>query len=526
MVNRLAIKAGARRRFLHFNSTINCKNLNRALDKPLISLWRNLQPNCVRTAKVTAILISNRDRGPHAGPLFFRTDSRVRMNRRKTRLKRNLVIQKMRTWRRERTRAHCKGTDRAVAWASKPIMMWPVQRNNHHHGSVDLRIPRQFSMIENPNETIEFLNTLRSVVGSPDVTEINIDHETCEHTDLCASVLMDVMLMAARKHWRWTKQRVVVRGTLPPPEHPIHKLLVNSGVVANVVRPSNVPVILTTGIHKFELVKGSKSAPLSSGRKEIVSSGLAAYFANCMRMSGFQLKEQAKMLLTSIVSEVLDNAELHGNADGFWYAIGYFNPDATNAVDSSCHIVLFNFGDSLHKSLRRSPELKKSLTAMTRRQGGVATTKGREHSEPTLWTLYALQEGVSRLSNEPGEVGRGGGTVDMIKFFDELSAGDQRLCIVSGEAYILIDGTYRPSKDANNNTVLAFNAGNDLNQLPDPRCVYALTERFPGTLISLRFPFDKEHLERLTLEGVGASDSEGEFIPLVVHYDQNNDYQS
>jgi hypothetical protein len=120
------------------------------------------------------------------------------MNRRKNRLKRNLAIQIQRRWRNERTRARCKGTDRAVAWASKPIMMWPSKRNLHFHGVVDLKIPKQFSMIENPNATIEFLNELRSAVGSRDVTAINIDHETCEHTDLCASVLMDVMLMAAK----------------------------------------------------------------------------------------------------------------------------------------------------------------------------------------------------------------------------------------------------------------------------------------------------------------------------------------
>ncbi len=303
----------------------------------------------------------------------------------------------------------------------------------------------------------------------------------------------------------------------------MHKLLVNSGVVANVVRPSNVPAALTSGVHKFELVRGSKSAPLASGRKEIVSSNLAAYFANCMRKSGFQLKEQAKMLLTSIVSEVLDNAELHGNADGFWYVIGYFNPDASNAIDSSCHIVLFNFGDSLNKSLRRSPELKKTLAEMAKGRAGTFGPKRQIQNEETLWTLYGLQEGVSRLSNEPGEVGRGGGTVDMINFFDELSAGDQRLCIVSGEAYILIDGSYRPSKDRNNDTVLAFNADNDLEKAPDPRCVYALAERFPGTLISLRFPFNKEHLERLTIDGLGASDSEGSFSPVVKYYDQSND---
>jgi hypothetical protein len=49
MVSRLAIKAGTRRRFLHFIWQINCNNLNRVLAKPLNSLWRNLHSNRVRT---------------------------------------------------------------------------------------------------------------------------------------------------------------------------------------------------------------------------------------------------------------------------------------------------------------------------------------------------------------------------------------------------------------------------------------------------------------------------------------------
>lgn len=37
-------------------------------------------------------------------------------------------------------------------------------------------------MIENPNETIAFLQKLRNVAGSDQVESIHIDHKTCEHT--------------------------------------------------------------------------------------------------------------------------------------------------------------------------------------------------------------------------------------------------------------------------------------------------------------------------------------------------------
>lgn len=446
------------------------------------------------------------------------------MSNYQSRLARNRHIQLNRAWRRLRTRPRAKGVDRAAAWAQKPLEIWPVVSGVKYSGRVDFQIPVRFSMIDNPEGTIAFLQRLRTVVGSDKVTHISIDHRTCEHTDLCASVLMDVILMTARRHWAWTKQRVKVEGSLPPPTSPIHKLLVNSGVVANLIGPSNIPKELLEGVHKFKLVKGGLTSPIDSARKEIVSSDLAAYFASCLRTAGFELKLDAQGMLSSIVSEVLDNAELHGNADGRWYAIGYFNPDAANAIDSSCHIVLFNFGDSVYQSLKRKDapaHLKSNLKGLSVKHEKSLLNRKGGFRESTLWTLYALQEGVSRLAGEEGEVARGGGTVDMIRFFNELSAGEQRMAIVSGDTFILNDGTYMPRKDQNNNTVLAFNSDNDLNQAPDPQFVSGLGVVFPGTLVSLRFPFNKEHLESLSLSGVDASDGDNRFSQLVVHVNRN-----
>lgn len=437
----------------------------------------------------------------------------------------NRYVRNVRIWRTKRTRPQAKGSDRALAWKKKPLSIWPSQTSYSYCGVVELYIPQRFSMIENPEETIAFLQKLRNVVGSPQISGIQFHHQNCEHTDLCASILMDVILLTAQTHWKWTKQQVVIRGNLPPPGSPVHKLLVNSGVVAHLLNPKDLPQVLSQGVHKFKLVKGGLTAPLDSARKEIVATGLATYFANCMRTEGFELKLAAQGLLTSIVSEVLDNAELHGNADGRWYAIGYFNRDAQDIVQSFCHIVLFNFGDSVYQSLKRkdgSTVLKDKLKELSRRHEKSLLTPFSKLKESTLWSLYALQEGVSRLSHKSDEIARGGGTVDMISFFNELSAGEQRMSIISGDAYILNDGTFKPRKDRNNNTVLAFNEDNDLNKAPDLRFVRALSECFPGTLISLRFPFNRKHLEGLTLQvdasdDLGASDGQNRFRGLVIH---------
>ncbi len=211
------------------------------------------------------------------------------------RLKRNRKVQEIRRWRAERSRPRSAGMDRAVAWATRPISIWPASTTNRYSGDIRLAIPSQFSMIDNPDGTIAFLQKLRNVVGSRGVTSIHFDHETCEHTDLCASVLMDVLLMTARTHWRWTKQRVAIKGMLPPMSSPLHKLLVNSGIVAHLGGPTVLSPHLSEGVQKFKLVRGGRTAPLESARKEIVSSDLSAYFTNCMRTVGYQLKQSAQV---------------------------------------------------------------------------------------------------------------------------------------------------------------------------------------------------------------------------------------
>lgn len=418
----------------------------------------------------------------------------------------NEYRRKIREWRAARPRTRYVGTERAKLWSTRPLSVWPSPSATRYSGGIKITIPETFSLIENPDVSIGLLHILRDVAASPRIREISIEHSECNRLDLCASALMDVVLMKAKSQWKWTKQSVVVRGQLPPEINAVHKLLVNSGVVVNVVQPAAIPAEVAKGVVPFRLVKGGYSGPFESARKERVSTDLAEYFGNCLLTQGFQLKSEAKGQLAAMVSEILDNSELHSNSDGAWYVIGHFLDDPTSNVRGTCHIALFNFGDSIYQSLRRkdtSSLIQQKLRALSKRHEHTLWNR-TGLTESTLWTLYALQEGVSRLAGETGQIGRGGGTVDMLRFFSDLSCGDHRMCIVSGDAYILVDGRYSPGLDPEGNTIIAFNNENDLNIAPDPTCVRALEAYFPGTLISLRFPINREHLDGLTLASVQA----------------------
>ena len=127
--------------------------------------------------------------------------------------------------------------------------------------------------------------------------------------------------------------------------------------------------------------------------------------------------------------------------------------------------------------------------------------RGRRIEADDLWTLYALQGGVSRRNYEKREIGNyGQGTANMIQMFQDLG-GDRiarpKMCVLSGSTLVLFDGRYR-MVEKNGSRIIAFNRRNDLRKPPDSRCVRHLEHYFPGTLISMRFMLDRGHLSEIS----------------------------
>jgi hypothetical protein len=201
-----------------------------------------------------------------------------------------------------------------------------------------------------------------------------------------------------------------------------------------------------------------------------------------------------------LVTEVLGNAEEHG---GVWFAIGYYTQRADSDI-GTCHLVLFNNGTTIFESmsaLGASPEIKRragALAATHMKRGLFGLGPKKAWNLEALWTLYALQQGVSsKLHERPS---RGNGTVEVINAFSQLAGPGRRMCILSGGSYILFDGRYGLAEqifDGESRQVLAFNETNDLEDSPDPSCVRALHGKYQGTIVSLRFNLEGEHLKKM-----------------------------
>ena len=109
-----------------------------------------------------------------------------------------------------------------------------------------------------------------------------------------------------------------------------------------------------------------------------------------------------------------------------------------------------------------------------------------DFKEETLWTLYALQDGVSSVSPH-----RGSGTIKFIDYFFRLKGDDgldnvSRMTLLSGNTSITFDGSHKiltKIKENEEYKMMTFNPQGDLGYKPDEKYVKFVPNYFPGTII-------------------------------------------
>ena len=131
--------------------------------------------------------------------------------------------------------------------------------------------------------------------------------------------------------------------------------------------------------------------------------------------------------------------------------------------------------------------------------------KAKEFEEETLWTLYALQEGVTSVPDKK----RGNGSINFIESFFSLK-GDMEddhssfLTIISGNTRITFDGKYQivekqRGTEGKTFKMMTFNESGNIEDKPDSKYVTFAGQFFPGTLITAKISINFNNIEN----GVG-----------------------
>ncbi len=347
-----------------------------------------------------------------------------------------------------------------------------------------IRPPACFSFLDNPEESLEFFHRFAGLLSAGTRGfYVNQSHHTS--IDICAGTLLNILASEAK-----LAARTRFGGRFPT-EAELVEIVLATGLPA----VFNVYDIDLPHIDVFQPYKGSKTLEQGnkSSPKEIVGDRLVKYLERCFQSAGFTVSNVDKRQLGVMIGEVLGNAEQYGA--GEWWISGYMR-DPKERPYGDCHLTLINFGPTIAETVSEMlpgpnrTEIEELVTQHTER-GFFRKAWSRE----ALWTLYALQEGVSGSQDPDPSARRGAGLTETLSAFAKLGrttdgSSEPKMCILSGRTHIVVDHNTVIKEDGNGRRVAALNASNDLRLPPDDGIVTSLKRRFPGTLISVRFLLD------------------------------------
>ncbi len=376
----------------------------------------------------------------------------------------------------------------------------PLYENGH------LEVPRIFSLSENHAESMYFLKRLFNILYNETNTKVILDYHKCTTLDVDASACMDLILAGFITFYH----RCQIKN---------HKVKVKEISPINITDPEVKNVLLSIGAYKnltgfklkkeegfipFTLRMGDSKTDKRGIQKEIDETEIVDYVIKCLGEVGQSLTPEAESHLSKVVGEVMANAEEHSDFR-YRFAIGYFIKPNKAKDFGTFKLSIFNFGQTIYESFKKSECQDLEVVRQMKELSEDFTKKGffkkAEYEEQTLWTLYALQEGVTCTRDWK----RGKGTIRFIDRFFKLQGKPEdeclsKLTLISGNTQIIFDGSFPlievvKGKDNQSYQMMTFNESGNIHEKPNEKSVIFVPQYFPGTLITANICITSNNLE-------------------------------
>lgn len=372
----------------------------------------------------------------------------------------------------------------------------------------NINIPKDFSLEYNYTQTIDTITLIRKSIIKYSGNEIVIDFTNCKFADFAVLFILKILLDEYIKLLNKLDSKLNYYTVAPKIKIKHSKTdKVNLKLLANNIIPNtNANDNTFIPISLLNLIKGSKSQKHYAENKKGIAVTKIRKFINdvCLRNQNLMFNENGVDYLDGMLSEILNNAEDHSISDN-WYVFGnLFETTKTKEypeIIGEINLAIVNFGISIYDGFEYTKEKnKETYEEMELLYNHILKIKKSNYlSKENLFTLYALQEGKSRLKYE--RKSRGTGTMKFIQSFlglgdyeDKKNGFTPRLIIYSGSTFLKCDNKYRPyvSKGVN---YISLNKENDLLLPPSESHLNTLDRRFPGTLLVVKIYLNENHLK-------------------------------
>lgn len=375
-------------------------------------------------------------------------------------------------------------------------------------------VPVEFSIVDHPEDSFAFLRQLTAALIYDVYPVVQINYKQCKRVDLGAQVLLDLILMDFIKFWKKCKlflqdEPVIknIGGSNYKDNPDVFKLLHSVGSLAIHAKKERVfPDIIRYKLCIHDREKRGSANSIEE-QKEIDTTQLADYVQDCLRRLGRRLSPTKLYDLCTVIGEILINAEEHSSTK-YRFSIGYFHEKDLDGVHCGVfRLVILNFGKTIYQKFS-SPECENlevvgKMKSLSESYNSKKWYKSREFEEETLWTLYALQDGVTSVPSSEYKR-RGHGSIQFIESFFNLKGTKKenddfsRMVVMSGNTKILFDGTYnivQKDREGESFKFMTFNESGNIDEKPDANFVKFVENFFPGTIISARIMFNEDDFQ-------------------------------
>lgn len=369
-------------------------------------------------------------------------------------------------------------------------------------------IPEVFSIIENYTETTLFLRKFFNALYSQSFENVLIDYQFCKEIDVCASMCMDIILAEFINYYNQCtidRHSVKIKSIKPINfnRYDIEKVLFSIGAYKNIKGVD----IKFDNVIPFPIKIGHKDNPKLDEKREQDITRTVDYIINCLAKLNKRLTNTAETNFYKVIGEVIQNAEEHSNTKKR-FLIGHFEENKDEAGNYGVfNLAILNFGNTFYETFKNTDNPNTLIIQEMEHLSEKFTSKSwfrkQKFEEETLWTLYALQDGVTRMKDWK----RGNGAIRFIESFINLK-GDtvtddlSKMVITSGHTRIIFDGKYQITKrkrgtDGGEFKMMTFNTTGNIEELPDENYVKYEDNYFPGTIISVKLKLDYENTENI-----------------------------
>jgi hypothetical protein len=354
---------------------------------------------------------------------------------------------------------------------------------------------KNFSFIEHPRETLKAIKQLGEISGQALTAQLHFKDDYC--VDIAPYLVLAEIWPAMGNVFRGGQisvpmQKVIEAVRLQTPLSMVFK---------DVSRSTD---IWAFPLHRRRPSKISRSIErnLEPQTREKVADGFCGAVDGWLGITAqLELTDEGKARFANLIGELLDNAERHSELakDGSWSIVAFMARRRENSVSVfRCYMAFLSEGASIAESLRTAAQ---SVRDEVDRYCDLHHRKGQ--SKNTLATLMALQDTITRDAEATAGSRGGIGFQDVLEFvntFGATEAADRapRLTIVSGGSCIQLQPPYMSGSRSGpaQPRVLWCNPENTPARPPDPEFVFDLEDHFAGTVVSVSFVLDSDHLRK------------------------------